>query len=106
MNGHHHLLLQETSERKWTVPDNHWLPERSDHPLEGPPTSWGLIERKRSQSQCLQRQRTTPEIRFSPDIFSLSLSFFYILSLVSIPIGMFPIVLKYTPPRDARIFHE
>ncbi len=40
------------------------MPERSDHPLEGPPTSWGLVERKRSQSQFLQRQRTMPSIRY------------------------------------------
>ncbi|CAF2936793.1 unnamed protein product [Rotaria sp. Silwood2] len=53
---------QETSERRWALQDDLWLPERSDHPLESTPTSWGLVERKRSQSQSLRRQRTMPEI--------------------------------------------
>ncbi|CAF1318694.1 unnamed protein product [Adineta steineri] len=53
---------QDNSERKWAVPDNHWLPERSDHPLENTPTSWGLVERKRAQTQFLQRQRTMPDL--------------------------------------------
>jgi hypothetical protein len=57
------IFFKDTSERRWALQDELWLPERSDHPLEGPPTRWGLLDRKRSQSQCIQRQRTTPEIR-------------------------------------------
>lgn len=58
------FFIKETPERKWALQDDYWLPERSDHPLEGSPTSWGLIEKKRSQSQCIQRQRTMPNIRY------------------------------------------
>ncbi|CAF3119480.1 unnamed protein product [Rotaria socialis] len=53
---------QDTSERKWLILEKRWIPERSDHPLEATPTSWGLIVRKRSQSQSLRRQRTMPEV--------------------------------------------
>ncbi|CAF1276983.1 unnamed protein product [Rotaria sordida] len=53
---------QDTSERRWALQDDLWLPERSDHPLESTPTSWSLVERKRSQSQSLQRERTMPAI--------------------------------------------
>ncbi|CAF5173903.1 unnamed protein product, partial [Rotaria magnacalcarata] len=53
---------QDTSERKWLILEKRWIPERSDHPLEAAPTSWGLIVRKRSQSQSLRRQRTMPEM--------------------------------------------
>ena len=63
-------VCKDTSERRWALQDRYWLPERSDHPLEGPPTTWGLVDQKRSQSQCLRRQRTTPEIRYAVLLFS------------------------------------
>ncbi|CAF1088985.1 unnamed protein product [Rotaria sp. Silwood1] len=49
-------------ERKWALQDDCWLPEHSDHPLEGEPTHFGLMERKRSQSQSFHRSHTMPEI--------------------------------------------
>ncbi|CAF3301053.1 unnamed protein product [Rotaria socialis] len=48
-------------ERKWALQDDCWLPEHSDHPLEGEPTRFGLMEKKRSQSQMLHRSLTVPE---------------------------------------------
>ena len=58
-------------ERRWQILENTWLPERSDHPLESEPTNWNLAEIKRSQSQCLQRERTMPNLRFvvAVDVF-------------------------------------
>lgn len=70
--------FQEASLRKWAIQDRHWLPERSDHPLESTPTNWGLGERKRAESQCIRRQRLAPEISeytdryvpHRPDVYS------------------------------------
>jgi hypothetical protein len=95
-------VLKDTSERRWAIHDNYWLPERSDHPLEGPPTSWGLLDRKRSQSQCIRRQRTTPEIRYTIFFFSSILIF----HLVNIRIDMFLIDPKLIYPHDVLIFPE
>lgn len=51
-----------TSERKWALQDDAWLPEHSDHPLEGEPTRYGLAEKKLARSESFPRSYTLPEI--------------------------------------------
>jgi hypothetical protein len=58
-------ISKDTKDRQWAIREKRWLPERTDHPLESEPTSWNLVERKRSQSQYLQRQRTMPNLRLT-----------------------------------------
>ncbi len=96
-------ILKDTSERTWALQDNHWLPERSDHPLESTPTSWGLIEKKRTQTQFLQRQRTMPNLRY---LHFFHFSSFFISSLVNIRVDIFVIDQKNILRQNLLVSHE
>ena len=63
---------QFPDERKWALQNDCWLPEHSDHPLQGEPTRLGvpenqrgtLADKQRSKSETFHRSHTMPEIRY------------------------------------------
>ena len=38
---------QFPAQRQWKIANDCWVPEKSDYPLQGEPTKWGLGEKKR-----------------------------------------------------------
>ncbi|RUS77330.1 hypothetical protein EGW08_014906 [Elysia chlorotica] len=49
--------------RNWDSQTLGWLPEKTDHPLRGAPTNWGLKELKQQQEQERQRRNFIPDFQ-------------------------------------------
>ena len=69
-------VFQFPDERKWALQNDCWLPEHSDHPLQGEPTRLGPIVKQqnaerhpihinRTDTHPFHRSKTLPDIRYS-----------------------------------------
>uniref|UniRef100_A0A4W4FUD7 Si:ch211-226m7.4 n=1 Tax=Electrophorus electricus TaxID=8005 RepID=A0A4W4FUD7_ELEEL len=55
--------------RTWHSDKMAWVPERSDHPIHGPPTNYGLVETQRAQVG--QQQVKVPVVSVYKDAYPL-----------------------------------